>query len=184
MVLLFKMGELYTSRKGQAGISGIQQLGAFAIAIVLGAVVLGLGASILTEIEDTQTDATATTPNNESLTWAGNNTPIALGQGTNAIGGTEQVWNGTDLMEAQDYNFNASGGAIVFLNISNATWDTNALNLSYDYLTGSAARNTTGFGLSGLNTMAAFVPTVAVVAAASVVIGVILVFFGRRRLSV
>ncbi|KKM23574.1 hypothetical protein LCGC14_1613870, partial [marine sediment metagenome] len=38
-----------------------------------------------------------------------------------------------------------------------------------------------GFGLSGLNTMAEFIPTIAIVAVAAIVIGIILVFFGRPR---
>ncbi len=36
-------------------------------------------------------------------------------------------------------------------------------------------------GLTGLNTMAEFIPTIAIVAVAAIVIGIILVFFGRQR---
>lgn len=43
------------------------------------------------------------------------------------------------------------------------------------------AYNASGFGLTGLNTMAEFVPTIAIVAVAAIVIGIILVFFGRGR---
>ncbi len=42
------------------------------------------------------------------------------------------------------------------------------------------AYNSSGYGLEGLNTMAEFVPTIAIVAVAAIVIGIILVFFGRR----
>jgi len=42
------------------------------------------------------------------------------------------------------------------------------------------AFNATGFGLTGMNTMAEFIPTIAIVAVAAIVIGIILVFFGRR----
>ena len=41
------------------------------------------------------------------------------------------------------------------------------------------AFNATGFGLDGMNTMAEFLPTIAIVAVAAIVIGIILVFFGR-----
>ncbi len=44
----------------------------------------------------------------------------------------------------------------------------------------SSARNATDFGLTGLNTMAEFIPTIAIVAVAAIVIGIILVFFGRQ----
>jgi len=45
----------------------------------------------------------------------------------------------------------------------------------------STAYNATGYGSSGLTTMAEFIPTIAIVAVAAIVIGIILVFFGRRE---
>jgi len=45
----------------------------------------------------------------------------------------------------------------------------------------NTAFNATGFGLTGMNTMAEFLPTVAIVAVAAIVIGIILVFFGRQE---
>lgn len=48
-------------------------------------------------------------------------------------------------------------------------------------VTDKSAFNASGFGLSGLNTMAEFIPTIAIVAVAAIVIGIILVFFGRPR---
>ncbi len=44
-----------------------------------------------------------------------------------------------------------------------------------------SAHNASQFGLDGLNTMAEFIPTIAIVAVAAIVIGIILVFFGRGR---
>lgn len=46
--------------------------------------------------------------------------------------------------------------------------------------TNSVAYNASGFGLTGLATLASYVPTIALVAVAAVVIGIILVFFSRR----
>ncbi len=42
------------------------------------------------------------------------------------------------------------------------------------------AFNASGNGLNGINTMAEFIPTIAIVAVAAIVIGIILVFFGRQ----
>ena len=80
----------------------ISDLGTIAIALVVAAVILGLGATILENIQDTQT--------------------------------------------------------------INAT-----------------AYNASGYGLTGMSTMAEFIPTIAIVAVAAIVIGIILVFFGRPR---
>ena len=43
------------------------------------------------------------------------------------------------------------------------------------------AYNTSNFGLLGMSTMAEFIPTIAIVSVAAIVIGIILVFFGRQR---
>lgn len=43
------------------------------------------------------------------------------------------------------------------------------------------AYNASGFGLTGMTTMSEFMPTIAIVAVSAIVIGIILVFFGRPR---
>lgn len=45
----------------------------------------------------------------------------------------------------------------------------------------NTAYNASGYGLTGLSTMSEFIPTVAIVAVAAIIIGIILVFFGRGR---
>ena len=47
--------------------------------------------------------------------------------------------------------------------------------------TDKVAYNSSSYGLTGLSTMAEFIPTIAIVAVAAIVIGIILVFFGRPR---
>ena len=48
-------------------------------------------------------------------------------------------------------------------------------------VTDKTAFNASGFGLTGMSTMAEFIPTIAIVAVAAIVIGIIRVFFGRPR---
>ena len=47
--------------------------------------------------------------------------------------------------------------------------------------TDKVAYNSSSYGLTGLSTLAEFIPTIAIVAVAAIVIGIILVFFGRPR---
>lgn len=54
-------------------------------------------------------------------------------------------------------------------------------NIQADQVVNSTSYNTSGYGLTGLNTLASYVPTVALVAVAAIVIGIILVFFSRRN---
>lgn len=92
------------SKKAQRSF-GINDLGTVAIALVVAAVILGLGGTILDKVQDTQT--------------------------------------------------NTSGS--------------------------DSAYNTTQYGLESMDTMAQFIPTIAIVAVAAIIIGIILVFFGRGR---
>ena len=54
-------------------------------------------------------------------------------------------------------------------------------NIQATQTAGGVAANATGYGLTSLNTLASYMPTVALVAVAAVVIGIILVFFARRE---
>ena len=80
-----------------------------------------------------------------------------------------------------DYVMNNSIGLIYFTNTTSQTWITNALNISYSYYIGSYARNMTDDGISGQVQLANFIPTIAIVAIAAVVLGVIVIMFGRRK---
>ena len=156
----------------------ISSLGTVAIALLIAAVVLGLGATILSEVQDVQTDSVGTITE-EVITWPGNNTYVYLAE-TRVIAGSETVYNYTDTMTSGvDYILN--GSRIKFINDSGDTWNTSYINITYNYNYGSHAYNSSIEGLSGVSTMSEFVPTVAIVAVAAVVIGLILVMFGRRR---
>jgi len=69
-------------------------------------------------------------------------------------------------------------GASILANIQSSA-DT-SVNLS-DTGTWNAAYNATGSGIAGLSTMSSYVPTIALVAVAAIVIGIIIVFFGRGK---
>lgn len=175
------MRSFYYDRKGQTQL-GISSIAVIALALILAAVVLGLGGTILDKIKSTQSDNTAITPTNETLTFAGNNTGVALNEERPQVG-SEQVWNASFLLtRGTEYNF--TGRAIIFINISENNSDFNTFNVSYSYNFGSAARNGSDFGLAGVVTFAEFIPTIAIVAIAAIVIGIVLVMFGRTRREV
>jgi len=191
------MESLFSNLKAQQAVSGIEAVGTLALAVLLGAVILGLGATVLDKIKDTQTDNTATTLNNVSLTWAGNSTAISLGQ-DRVLASSLKLYNNGSLVNqgSNPGNYSVTSGTINITNVSSydagtggltfndsLQWVTDKLNTSYDYKTGGAALNTTTFGLTSVNTMAEFVPTVAIVAIAGVLIGIVLLFFGRRQTS-
>ena len=186
------MTSLQSNRKGQQQL-GINSIGAIAMAILIGVVIMGLGGTVLQKIQETQSDNTAST--NETITWTGNNTNMSLVQSRINTGSIILYNNGSIVNKGTGDNANYSAGES-FINIINTSginnaggpkgvngsdWITSDLNVSYSYLIGSQARNTTGFGLTGILTFSEFVPTIAIIAAAAIVIGILLLFFGRRR---
>ena len=73
------------------------------------------------------------------------------------------------------------GITLVVTSIVVAIGATILANIQSTQTAGSVAANASGYGLTGINTLASYLPTVALVAVAAVVIGIILVFFARRQ---
>ncbi len=175
------MKGLLKYRKGQQAMN-IASLGVVAISLVVAAVILGLGGTILEKIQGTQTDNSATIPNNESWTWPGNNTLQAFEQNRVILSSVVVYGNVTKLTLNANYTVSSSGVKII--NISANTNDSYELllyNMTYGYNYGSEAYNSSNYGMTGVATVAEFIPTIAIVAVAAIVIGIILVIFGRKR---
>ena len=171
------------NKKGQFTIT---DLGAVAIALLVAAVVLGLGGTILDEMQDTQTDNSATTLNNVSWTWTDNTTEQAF-SGGRVVTSSVVVWCNTSLLVVNQ-NYSVSNSGVTIINTSGSTTgigvdiDLCIFNMSYNYNYGSHSYNASEQGLSGVTSLAEFIPTIAIVVVAAIVIGVVLLMFaGRRR---
>ena len=121
----------------------LSEIPGIVIVLVVVAVVLGLGATVLDQVKTTQCSYSVGT-DGKCYTCA-----------------TGYAWNAT----VQNCN-----------NVTNAT----ALSTPIDM--GTVAFNASAYGNSGLNTMASWQPTWAVIIAAAVVIGIIAAYlmFGKR----
>ena len=178
------MKGLLKDRKGQRAFN-INSLGAIAITIVIAAVILGLGGTILDKIQGTQTDLSTTIVANESWTWPGNNTLQSFERGRVIVGSVIVYGNTTILTLNQNYTVEAGGVRIINLTPGTDGFGLDLqlviFNMTYGYNYGSSAFNSSGFGLDGVNTVAEFIPTIAIVAVAAIVIGILLVFFGKKK---
>ena len=178
------MKNLPSNKRGQEQLN-IASLGMIAITLVVAAIVLGLGGTILDKIQDTQTDNSATIPNNESWTWPGNNTLQAFVQSRVQTSSVVVYINETKATLNENYTVSADGVSIINLTAGTtgfgADLDECIFNMTYNYYYGSEGYNSSNFGMTGVATMAEFIPTIAIVAVAAIVIGIIMVFFGRRR---
>ena len=181
------MNSFYYNRKGQTQL-GISSIGVIALSLLVAAVILGVGGTILEKIQNTQTDL-SNFFGNETLTWAGNNTAMGLAE-SRIITSSLILYNNATIVNrgsGDNANYTVASGSITIINISGPlpfSWVTSDLNVSYSYNYGSDARNSSDFGLIGVVTFAQFIPTIAIVAAAAIVIGVVLIMFGRKKREV
>ena len=166
----------------------IMSIFGYAILFVVVAVAISLGASVLKDIQDTQPDLSASHAN-ETLDWAGNNTPHNLLE-FRIITSSIKLYNNGSIVKigsGDNANYSVTSSSITIINgshgpvgINGADWITDKLNVSYNYLYGSAAKNVTEYGLSTQNTLAKWLPTIALVLIIAVIIGVLIVYLARR----
>ncbi|KKK77108.1 hypothetical protein LCGC14_2856930 [marine sediment metagenome] len=177
--LIGKMKGLSNNRKGQSNISSI---GAIAIAILVAVVILGLGATILDKIQGAQTDSSTTIADNQSFTWPGNNTLTGFDRARVQTGSVVVYCNATKLGLGINYSVESSGVKVYNDTVTDGSpFEQCLYNMTFAYNYGSSAYNSSGFGLAGVSTFAEFIPSVAIVAMAAIVIGILLVFFGRTK---
>jgi len=129
--------------------------------IIMFFVVVILGVVFLGQIEDNvaATEVITTLSNNESLTWAGNNTAITLAN-DDLVSGSETLYNnGTKVNRGSGVaaNYTITSSTITILNssggpvgITGADWATSELNLTYTHEGDLFVANTTARTLLGI----------------------------------
>ena len=154
------------------------------ILFIIITIALSLGSEVLTSLRDTQTNTITTTINNESLTWAGNNTRIVLSEHDIVDGSLLLYNNGTIFNQAGslNYSFIYENHSIIIRNITGGAFQiiTATLNLTYDYWIGSYPRNLTGYGLATQSTLSRWTPTIAMVIVFAIILGVIMIYLYQR----
>ncbi len=174
--------------------TSISSIGTAAISIGVAIIVMTVMIIIVQTIGDTQTkDTTESIVGNETLAWGGNNTAIQLAHGR-IVGGSETVYNNDTVVnrgsgDVANYSIDNVGGTITFLN-STLLWNgstgqthnpnqlvTGNLNVTYQFLLASIAKNITSDGLAAQNTLASFLPLIALAMVGAIVIGIVIRFF-------
>ena len=162
----------------------LKDIAAISITFLVTAIVIGLMSQVLGSFQTQLEDVSVTSASNNSLTWAGNNTIISLGE--SRITSVLLYNNGTIVNQGNNYTF-SSGGLIITNQSpsgkvgSQSEWVTDKLNLTKTYSIGSVAYNSSVYGLSTNNTIASYLPLVALITIASVIVGIVLVMFLRKK---
>ena len=176
------MNSLPSSRKGQQS-GTIASLGVIAITLLLAVVVLGLGGTILEKIQVTHSDDSSTTTVNQTFIITANNSEVNFDQARVSPSSVIVYGNTTKMTLGVNYTVSGAGVKVYADRDGDTIHNINGIiyNMTYDYQIGSIAYNSSNFGQTGVLTLAEFIPTIAIVAAAAIVIGILLVFFGRRK---
>jgi len=160
--------------------TNLANLGNIAMALVVAAVIIGVMASVLVELQATQDDNQATKATNETFTFI-NGTKQGFSEGRVK---SVVVYNQTHVVTSvTGMSYTLFEDGITFLNDTDETeWSGEAddLNVTITYNIGSEAYNITNTGQSSNLTLANFIPTIAIVAISAIIIGLVLIMFRRR----
>lgn len=166
------------SKKGLA----YQSLPTVVLSVVLVGLMLGLGIYINSEVSTTISSPETVT--NESVAFTANDTWAGLSFSPDSI---TSVQNTTDLIAAgaEQYTYRTNNGVGQVKLTVNATWNytlTEAVTWNVTY---QAWKDTEYFALQnatvGMGNLASWLPIMAVIIAAGMVIGVLVLHFGRRE---
>jgi len=162
----------------------LQDLSSYSITFITVAIVLSIGATILLSIQTTQYISTSIS--NESRDFASSDTYYDLqGSGCCAVGYTTCSAMYDDADHTNTYlntsQYTCSDTQIkIYVNgtggYPNMTTGTHYYDYGYNNPY-STASNATGYGLTGTSTMSQWLPIIAVIIAAAIVIGIIIKSF-------
>lgn len=162
---------------------GINELTALGIIFVTVAILLTFGARILQDMQTTQdTETGAKTQErfvaNQAAYVALSSHPIIEGSEivrNRTLGGT-----GSHLNRTTDYQMDYPGGRILCNSTDLCAPGATDMNITYTYSYYTAAYNVSGAGLESLAVFGEWLPTLALIVVASVIIGIIIVFLMKR----
>jgi len=170
------MKNYFPSKKGQ-----VQVLAPAVLALVFAAVVLVFGLVMSQELRDTQTNVGPVTVLSEAGTLVnegdalanygrcGFNTPTILG-----------VHNTTWTIDSGNYTVNETG--YIFNATDDGVVDYGAVVINYTYMWGGQACESANSTIIGLGTFADFWEIIVLAIVITIVIGLLLVVFGGRRI--
>lgn len=152
----------------------LKDLPQFAIIFIIATIVISVGSNIIGDIKDTQeadTDS-ALTETNDTLNLAANNT--YYGTTYLPLISVTGISNDTDILPSELYASDSDQGVRIY---ANATYLVGVWNVTYTW---KSSMNITASGLKSMEELGDWLPTMALIVAAMVVIGVIIFSFKDR----
>ena len=167
------------NKKAQGGIEGISGI---AITLIVLAITLGLLAAINSSFSSNMQNSVGTNPN-QTFTFTSGNGSFDLSAGKLGIASVVVYAQQPSLvLSSNNYSVNANTNTIVFFNDTATNWynGTSLVNVSYTYYIGSTARNISDMGVQSTKTVASYMPLVALVAIASILVGLAMFYLFKK----
>lgn len=162
----------------------IEDMAPIALLLLVTGIVLGIGADVLTEVGDEVATFDATAATETSIVLNSTATYALVSRADRGGGyGSLTVRNESgagELLTSANYTFSTSAGTLIL--VSGSSYNNTACNLTYTYdmfsgIPIAATENAT----KGMGEMASWFPTIALVLAAAIIIGLVVGFFRTRR---
>jgi len=148
------------------------QLQQYVLIFIIAVVIIGIGGTILVEIQETQYFDVSVS--NETVNFVSNDTYYQVANAN--VQTFTSVQNATYVIPTTNWAGVAANRSIKIM--VNASMATGNYLVSYGYENrGTVASNATSSGLEGIETFGDWLPTIAVIIAAAVVIGIIVNYF-------
>jgi len=162
----------------------LQDLGSVAILLVVSGVVLSIGSQIVGEIKTSDSMTTISTTN-ESVNFAANDTYYTLSN--QPLKSVDAIYNDTGHTYTYPTSYytarTGNDGAVKIYTNGTAEGDYNITTGTHyvDYTSYDVAYNISENTQEGLDDLGGWMPTIALVVAATIVIGIIIHQFGSKR---
>jgi len=174
-----------SNKKGQAPV--INNLGLFAILLVVAGVTIAIGAQVLSTTQTAlQTTTTNTLVNITILATDGAGTSLTV---TNIVSGSDVAYNSSQASgnasqiqnpSNANYTLNTGTGIVVWVGASPFNGTNVNFTVDFQSVDNSTTLNVTNNALSSMNQLSSFLPTIGIVLAAVIILGLLGFLIFRR----
>jgi len=154
----------------------VRDLAPIAVMLVVATIIVSIGANVLQEIKEQQEGSDrGTSVSNESMTFSVNNTYYSTAY--MPVKTVASIANDSHIIASANYTWDDQLGVKVYGG-TGAPLVPGTYNVTYVYL---VSLNVTESGLESVEELGEWLPTIALIVAAVIVIGTIVVYFGTGK---
>jgi len=161
------------------------QFGSIVLGFVVVAIIISMGGEIFAGLQETQANGTTSSVTNDTINFAVNDTcynivEIDPNHNLPCITGLSSASNLSTSIAIGNFSTSGCQCREIKAELNPAAYVVGIYNVTYAYSYSSDSWNITGEGLEGAETFGDWLPTIAIVISAAVIIGIIITYFHFR----